>query len=274
MTVDCQWIEKNLEALFCDGLSDEENRLAHAHIENCPACRKEVQTLRAIDPVVKKHFRHELAVASRPRIANTARVFGLSGAAVALVAIVLFVVLRAPQTNPSFTPASAAPQTASSPAIEAPPPVKEDTNAEVARAKPVAGDRVDVPKPAAAPIIAANAPEFMVTDPAGYSHTIDEYRGRVVVVGIWSSDQTEAVANFERLYSGYATNTKFRFLGVANERATKPGAATFPIVYNQGSKLFGAQPGDFVLLNESGGVELRGSLVGDFESLRKSLQQK
>jgi len=28
MNVDCQWISKNLEALFCDGLTDEQHQLA------------------------------------------------------------------------------------------------------------------------------------------------------------------------------------------------------------------------------------------------------
>lgn len=275
MTVDCQWIEKNLEALFCDGLNEDEKRLARAHIEICPACGREVQALHAIDPLVKTHFRRELAIARRPRVANTARIFGLSGAAVTVIAILLFVVFRAPQTNPSFTPAPAPPQTASAPATEAPPTAKENPDAEAERAKPVVGgDRVEGAKPVVSPPVPPDAPEFMVTDPAGYSHTADEYRGRVVVVGVWSPDQTEAVANLERLYKAYATNPGFRFLGVAKDRVTKPVNATFPVVYNQGSKLFGAQPGNFVLLNENGSVELRGSLVADFDALRSALQAK
>ena len=43
MTVDCQWIEKNLEALSCDRLNEEEVRLAKAHIEACESCRTEAQ---------------------------------------------------------------------------------------------------------------------------------------------------------------------------------------------------------------------------------------
>ena len=112
------------------------------------------------------------------------------------------------------------------------------------------------------------------TDPAGYSHTADEYRGHVVVIGIWSVDQPEATGNLDWLYRTYAANTKLRFFGVSKIGQTKPANVTFPVVYNQGSKVFGARPGDFVVLDENGSVELRGSLVKDFDSIRKLLQGK
>jgi len=46
------------------------------------------------------------------------------------------------------------------------------------------------------------------------------------------------------------------------------------MLYNQGSNLFGAEPGEFVMLDETGAVQLRGSLVNDIDALRKALQEK
>src|SRR5258708_2811218 len=130
MTVDCQWIETNLEALSCDSLNGEESRLARGHIDTCSSCRNEVDAVRAIDPLIKKHFQRELAIARQPRVVHGARVFGLGTATAALVAILLFVVLRAPQASP-ITPGQ--PQIAPTAAIEPPAPIKSDGIGEIDR---------------------------------------------------------------------------------------------------------------------------------------------
>src|SRR5437773_2193333 len=109
MTVDCQWVEKNLEALFSDGLSEEENRLARAHIENCVSCRKETQALIAIDPLIKTYFRRQLGIARRPRVARRARVLTLGGAAAAVLVVLLLLLVRMPQTTPSTGPVAVQP---------------------------------------------------------------------------------------------------------------------------------------------------------------------
>src|SRR6185369_8643955 len=93
MTVDCQWVEKNLEAMQCDRLNPEESRLAKAHIEGCASCKSELQALNAVDPVIKSYYQRELQIARRPRAIHKGRVFGLSGAA-AVVVIVLLVLVR------------------------------------------------------------------------------------------------------------------------------------------------------------------------------------
>jgi hypothetical protein len=272
MTVDCQWIEKNLETLFSGNLNDEESRLARAHIASCASCRKEVEALNALDPLIKNYFLGQLAVARRPRVIDTRRVVGFSGAALAVVAILLIVVIM-PQTNPVTPIASTPTQIAPAVSVEPPAPVKEDAAGGVARAKPATEpDKAIERKPETPAAVAANAPDFLVTDPAGYSRTLDDYRGHVVVLGMWS-DESGPAANLERLYKAYGANPKFRFLGVSNERPAKPANTTFPVVYNQGSKVFGIQPGEFVLLNESGSIELRGSLVKDFEEISRQLRQ-
>jgi len=276
MSVDCQWVEKNLEALFCDRLSDDEKRVAEAHIQNCASCRREVQGFNAIDPLIKNHFRREMAVARTPRVLHKGKVAGLSGAAAAVLVASLVLLVRTPQPNPVAAPIPAPPAASQVTSVNPPEPIKENPTAEPVRVKPEPAPNApgENKTPSASPAVSPNAPDFVVSDPAGYSHTLDQYRGHVVVIGVWSPDQAEAVANIERLYKTYSANPKFRFLGVASERQPKPANTTFPIVYNQGSKLFGPRSGDFVLVNETGAVELRGSLVNDFENLRRVLQAK
>jgi len=273
MTVDCQWIDKNLEAFFCDKLPEEETRAAQEHIESCASCRSQTQELRAIDPLIKNYFQRELAIARRPRAIHRGRVLGVGGATVAAVALSLVLLIRTPQ--PSTVVAPVPQNSAPIASVENPAPIKSPVSPEPVRSKPLpeptpAADR----RPAASAPVTANSPDFLVTDPAGYSHSLDEYRGHVVLIGVWGHDQGESVANLERIYKANTANTNLRLLAVTNERQAKPANTTFPVFYNQGSKLFGAQTGEFVLINETGGVELRGSLVKDYEKLRRELQGK
>jgi len=275
MTEDCRWLEKNLEALYCGTLSEEESRLARAHIDACPSCRNEAHALNAIDPLIKNYFRREVAIARRSRVLHKGRVLGFAGVAATVVLTIAVLLVRSPHTDPVATPVAVIPEAAPVVAPQTPAPVKVEGAGEPARSKPV-------PEPAATPdrvppklpSVSADSPEFLLSDPAGYSHRLEEYRGHTVLMAVWTSDQTEAVANIERLYKAYAANSKLRFLGVSTEHQSRPATATFPVFYNQGSKLFGARPGEFVLFDESGSVELSGSLVKDFESLRRALQNK
>lgn len=278
MSIDCQWIEKNLEALFCDGLGADETRAARAHIESCAQCSQEIEALNAIDPLVKKYFQQQMTVARtavRPRSAlRKSFVYSAAGAAVAAL-LLLALMLRAPQptmVNPAPLPV---PENTVAESAAPPPVIKSESLPEIKRAKPdeAAGPAVPIhPAPVVAPD--NNAPQFVVTDPAGYSHTLDEYRGKVALIGVWSHDQQDAIANIESLYRTFAANTRLRFLGVSNERPPAPSNITFPVFYNQGSKLLGAQAGEFVVVDEAGSVALRGSLVRDFEELRRLLQEK
>jgi hypothetical protein len=276
-SINCQWLENNLEALYCDRLDPEQVRLARTHIESCVSCSREVQALNAIDPLVKNHFQSELQVARQRRTLRAGRVFGLSAATLALVAVLLFVVLGTPQTevqkvqpSPSIAPSEVAPvaQNGVTPQVKTP-----DETAPAARTKPldqpkIAPDRT----PPARPATSENAPEFVVTDLAGYAHKLEDYRGHVVLVAVWSGASQEAISNLEALYKTYGGNVKFRFVGVSNARVAKPSNVTFPVFYNQGSKVFGARSGEFVLLDQNGGVLLRGSLTKDIESLREALR--
>src|SRR5215471_3201253 len=136
--LDCKWVEEHFEALFCDRLEPEQDRLVRQHIENCVSCRRELEALNAIDPLVKQHFQRGLAAAQSPRVAHTGRLLGVSTAALALVVILLFVVLRAPQTTPAApaeTVAAQAPVDTEN-QLPAPPKNPDDTNPPAGRTKP------------------------------------------------------------------------------------------------------------------------------------------
>ena len=274
MNVDCQWVGKNLEALFCDALTESEERLARTHIKNCTSCRNEAHALNAIDPLIKSYFRRELEIARRPRVIHKGRIF-ISGAAAAVFGALLLLLIRTPQPSPPLAPVPAAEVALLAASEDTAAPIKQNGTEEPQRAKPTLEPSAPPDRqPRVTAVVGANAPEFLVTDPAGYSHTLDEYRGHVVVIGVWSRNQAESVANIERLYRAFAANPKFRFLGVSSEQQPKPANTTFPVVYNQGSKILGTGPGEFVLLDENGAVELRGSLLKDFDGLTKALRSK
>ncbi|PYS01269.1 MAG: hypothetical protein DMG16_13525 [Acidobacteria bacterium] len=278
MTVDCQWIEKNLEALFCDTLSPEQNRIARAHIESCDSCGKEVATLKAIDPLVKRYFQSELDRALRVRVAGrrlpASRFLGLGSAALVAASVLLVFALRTPPQRPATAASSSVQGTTESQSSEATPVVKSTDAVNVERAKPDASASVEPPQTArAAAATNENAPQFLVTDPAGYSRTLSDYRGYVLVIGVLNVRQADSASNLERLYKAFGSNPKFRFVAVSLDRQPRPAETTFPVTYNEGSTLFGAKPGDFVLLDQTGSIQLRGSLVKDYDSLFKRLQE-
>jgi hypothetical protein len=269
---DCQWVENNLEAIFCETLTPELNQRARQHINGCASCRQEVEALTAVDSLVRRNFRRDLQTAQSPRVMNRTRVLGLSSAALATVAVLLFVVVRASQNDPVLptVPSLGAPAPTAS--ADLPATVPNSAPNDVKRAKPTAApDRESPPVAGLATSASENGPDFLVIDPAGYSHTVDEYRGHIVVIGVWSNDQPQPTSNLERLYKSHASNTKIRFIGVSNGSQRRPANTTFPIAYNQGSKIFGARVGEFVLLNETGTIQLRGSLTTDFDRLRRAL---
>ena len=266
MTIDCQWIEKNLEAVLSDDLTAEDSRLSRSHIEGCEPCRKEVQAMIAIDPLIKKYFQAQLsrAAVSRSSGAPLWRRRAWSVAAVAAVAAVLFaVVLRSPQIETSQPPSQT--QTAST---EASSVIKKEDVTPEGRAKPSPATPGDSTP---APTIDAGASGFLITDLAGYSRSLEDFRGFTTLIGYWHTDQPESIARLERLYQTFGTNAKLRLIGVTSQRVPKPANTTFPVFYNAGSSVL-ANPGEFVLLTETGAVRMRGSLSKDFDGLSKALR--
>lgn len=277
MNIDCQWIEKNMEAFCCDRLASEEHGQARRHIASCALCRQKVDEINAIDPLIKQFFQHELRIARTPLQRRWSIVVGATAAAVA--AVVLVIVLRAPHATiapPVMNPV--APETIASAGPQTPTVPKSAVSAAAAqedRAKPlpVAPDRATSTANVAAPPSATDVlPDFLVTDPAGYSRSLKDYRGYVLIVGVWNGKQPRTIANLERVYQTFGPNTKLRILGVANKRQPKPAAATFPIAYNQGSTLLGAKESEFLVVDGEGIIRSQGTLLQDGNALIASIR--
>jgi hypothetical protein len=104
--------------------------------------------------------------------------------------------------------------------------------------------------------------------------TLNDFRGRVLLFGIVSSDQKEATTTLQDLHQTYGSNPNVRILGVANHRDDKIDA-TFPLWFNHASRLLGCQNGQFVLVDEAGNSKLKGSLgnAADITKVRAQLGQ-
>jgi len=270
MKVDCRWFGTKLEAYFCETLGDEDLRLAAEHLNTCLTCRREVQALNDIDPLVRQLFDHRMAKAEAATRAPRRSVgfqLGLAGAALAMTAALAFMILTR-QTSPQPTPAL--PSSASN--VDTNTTLAENTKSEDSsqpeRLKPDAPiTKSSKSTPAAEPAIPDNAPEFLVITPEGYSKSLQDYKGRVLLMGVWANDQSEAVQNLQKLYQALGTRTDVRILGASTRNQDRPAGTTFPIVFNNGSRLLETRTSNFVVVDKEGNVQMRDSLVGDSTAL-------
>jgi len=276
MKVDCQWLSANLEAFFCDGLDAQKLQLASEHLKTCLSCRSEVQALRAVDPLVKELLEFRMAKAfAGAHAPKRSMVFqlGLAGAAVALVGVLVFVAFLGRTGGlGGLLPASKTTlQNENVPNSD----VKVDGETPALRAKPDAPDpkspRIE---PGPEPAITDNAPAFLVTDPAGYSRSLEDYRGRVLLIGVWSADQPEVAQNIQRLYETFGSRKEVRILCVTSRNQERPIGMTCPMVFNNGSRLLETRSSDFVIVDKEGNVQLRGSLAGDTNTLTSKIRAK
>jgi hypothetical protein len=280
MKVDCQWFSTNLEAFFSDGLDAQQHQLASEHLKTCLSCRSEVQALRDMDPLIKQllEFRmtKALAAAQAPK-RSAAFQLGLAGAAVALLGVLVFVAFLGRTGGLGDLHPASQPTLQS----EGPPnslnsnDVKVDDTTPALRAKPDAPDpKSPGIKPGPEPAITDNSPAFLVTDPALYSTNLEDYRGRVLFIGVWSADQPEAAQNIQKVYQAFGNRKGVRILGVTSRNQERPAGMTFPMVFNNGSRLLDIRSSDFAVVDKEGNVQMRGSLVGDPNVLTTKIRAK
>jgi hypothetical protein len=259
MNLDCRWFDNKLEPFLNESLPADEHRAAHVHLANCGACRQTVEGLRSIDPLIKRVFQQDLATARLPRRRRSAAVVGVF--ATATVSLVLLIVLLTPQRFSEVRPAQNGPQSAAINPLDSPAVPKMDENAAADRAKPEnAVDRSAAPAQPSNPPSQRSAPDFLITDPAGYSRSLADYRGSVLLFGVFGPDQPQVVANLQRVYETFGKNTRLRIVGVTSQHVAKPAGATFTMAYNEGSALLGASPSQFIIVDDAGKVRYRGSL--------------
>jgi hypothetical protein len=265
MKTDCQWFNSNLEAYFAEELPEDDARLANEHLQSCPSCSAQARELRDIDPLVKQVFRLRLAQAQTAiPIASPKRMtLALAGTGMVLALLIALVVNLRP--SPQIETVAGADSPVTDPVVESKEtPVDKSTALEIGRAKPEPLDastsRVVQPAPKVAATVTDSA--FAVIDDVGHEMTLENYRGKALLFGVWSSDQAGTAEGMERLYKALGGNPKLRILGVASKTNDK-AKGTFPVVFNHGSQLLGLRPGQFVLLDASGNKQATGSLLED-----------
>jgi hypothetical protein len=277
MKVDCSWFNANLEAYFCDSLDTQQLQLALDHLKTCLSCRSEVQSLRDLEPMVKQLLEFRMAKATAAAHAPRRSIgfqLGLAGAAVAVVGTLSFVVFLRHGDRPGNLTSAVGSARQNSDSLN-PGDVKLDETAPAPRAKPDAPDpKLPGVKPAPEPAITDNSPAFLVTNPEGYSTSLEDYRGHVLFIGVWSSDRPEAAQNIQRLYQTFGSRKDVRILGVTSRTEKRPAGMTFPLVFNSGSRLLETRSPNYVIVDKEGNVQLRGSLVGDANTLTTKIRAK
>jgi hypothetical protein len=279
MTQNCQWFGSKLDAYFEGKLAGSDLSSFDEHRNGCSDCQRKVSELDAeliqVEPVLRQVLRYRLVQSQSVGAWNyRARVWRLalagSGiAAVGVLGVTLF--FRSPVAPPPQIVTQ--PPTLEEPA--AAPPVKTD-KVEVAgtvqRAKPdEAPEAGSAPAPRAGDVT-ADGPDFAIIDAAGYSASLETYRGKVLLFAVVSPEEREAVRNLQGLYNDFGANPGVRVLGVATQRDA--AFTGFPVFYNQGSKLLGVETGQFLLADGTGKVVLRGGLTeASAERVRTQLGQ-
>jgi hypothetical protein len=224
-----------------------------------------------IDPLMRGVLQHRLALAQMAVHSNgRSRIFKLAVAgagALAALLVVLVIGMRPTQEAP-VPPVAVQPPPISSPAE--PDGIKKNSSQEqnINLGKPLDGGPV---QPAPQPHLdnaLANGPEFAIVDAAGYTATLENYRGRVLLFGVVSPDQKTAVSNLEQIYEDFGSNGRVGILAVARHRDDDFRGAKFPLFFNNGSKLLGAGAGEFRLLDATGKMKLQGSLADSASIMR------
>lgn len=255
----CNWLNSKLESYFCDTLTNEELSLFQAHLTSCDACKQQIESFHAVDPMARRVLQRRLALAqraaqadTRPRVLKLA--FGTAG--LAAVAVVLVIGMRFFQQEIPAPPiVKILPGVQDVGAVE----VKKDTLPQTGRLKPEDGEPVKtVPQPEL-DVPLANGPDFSITDAQGYTTTLEAFRGKVFLFGVISSEQQGATNNFQLIYDTFQSNRGIRMLAVARHREDDLDTK-IPLYFNNGSRLMGVNEGQYLLIDAAGKSSLKGSL--------------
>ncbi len=275
MSNDCQWVESRLEDFLSDSADSEVRTRIESHLETCDECRHEVEGYGEIDKRVRAYFEHQLARAESGARLNL-RPMRLAGAfaGVGAIALALWmgIGILDPEVAPALEEATVADSTDEGPVLKA------AEGGDILRAKPAEGEAVPdldgltTGPDTVVPPLPDVAREFYVTDRAGYSQTLADYSGSILVLGVFDRTGHDA---FEDAYTAYSTDARFRFVGVPLSSDIRPGNITFPLLSNRGSSLLGTPAGAFTVVGPDGAILRRGLFDVDslVDVLRASLEE-
>ena len=258
MSKDCQWVESRLMDFLSDSADLDVRTRIDSHLETCHTCRNEVEGYGEIDKRVRAYFDHQLALAEGGGRLSF-RPMRLAGAfaGVGVVAIALWMGMGTSELElpPALEEATLAATAVDDSVLKA----LEETD--VLRAKPEESTAIpDQDLRTAEPnAVAAPSPDvtgdLYVTDAVGYSQTLADYSGSILVLGVF--DETGHFA-FEEAHAAYGTDARFSFVGVSLNPNTLPETITFPLMSNRGSSLLGTPAGAFTIVGPDGAIHRRG----------------
>ncbi len=284
MTDKCKWMEPHLEAYFSESIDPPTRARLEQHVEGCTDCRAELDEFAQVDVLVSAHFRQQVARAGRTahwpiRPLRLAGAFG----AVLVAAAAIWIssgmsgggMPGGEMSGPVIQDTVGAVQQAavSSPETDAPDvngdKAEEELDARLAKADPVLDAASDARFDAAPTMDGPAVPvtRFHVQDAAGYFHTLEDFSGSVLVLGVVDRDPAGSAA-FAQAYERYGSDAKVRFLGVPAD-GIEPGPVRFPTMVNRESSLLETRTGEFAIVAPDGTVHARGLL--DEETLRSTI---
>ena len=265
MSNDCHWVESRLEDFLSDNADSEVRARVESHLETCDACRQEVEGYGEVNNRVRAYFEHQLARAEGGTRLSL-RPIRLAGAFAGAGAIALALWMGMGMPDPELAPTLE--QAALGDATDEGLVVKAAEGGEALRAKPAEGEttpELDFPT-TDSNAVAARPPEanadFYVTDTAGYSQTLADYSGSILVLGVFDENGYDA---FEEAHAAYGSDARFNFVGVALNSDIRPANITFPLVSNRGSSLLDTPAGAFAIVGPDGAIMRRG--LFDVDSL-------
>jgi hypothetical protein len=260
MTDDCKLMESNLGDFLTDQVDLETKGRIEQHLDTCERCRNELAGYEEVDRRIGVYFDRQVAIAhaaGHPQIRVGRLATAVVVAGVAAVALVLWL------PGSSDIPTGGVPLAAE---VSVPIDTVVDEIAKAtdlpapARAKPSTATPGEDPS-AAATTTDAVSPGliFSVTDTAGYSYALSDFRGSVLVMAVFN-DQSPGTAVFQQAYEALGSTQNLRFLGVTLSPKTQPDGVTFPVMLNRGSTLLDTPAGEYVVVTAEGNVHSRGAL--------------
>lgn len=274
MSDKCKWMEPHLEAYFSESIDPATRARLEQHVEGCTDCRAQLDEFAQVDVLVSAHFRQQVARAERT-VQGSIRPLRLAGAFSALLAAAAALWFAGGMSGPVTQDTDGAVQQAAASAPETDTAdvngdkAEEEPDARLAKPDPVldaaSADRFDAAPTIGGPAVPVT--RFHVQDAAGYFHTLEDFSGSVLVLGVVDRDPAGSAA-FEQAYERYGSDAKIRFLGVPAD-GIEPGPVRFPTMVNRESSLLETRTGEFAIVAPDGTVHARGLL--EEETLRSTI---
>lgn len=255
MSTPCDWVASKLEAIGTEAVGTDDPKLLgeiRSHALTCPACAHELASYETLDHLLGALFAWRMARASRSPVRRASRVLIAAAAAAALLLAVWIGAAWSPFSDSPVPPAG----TAAGPVIG-------DLEDPSSLAKPSEESAVPTPDLGPAEAVTASDDSFSVIDAAGYARTLADFRGAVLVLGVFDAAGTGG-RTFRDLYETVPAQPGLTFLAVRvgdTPDLPRGDLEGIPIMANRGSRLLGIGSGEFAVLDPEGRIHSRGFLT-------------